>query len=123
MKTAASLCDRAKKLSKARVLPLPSLISVVALFLLFLQKDQIQGMCSDVCKDSIEEISRVTNIIKNQLIPFSDALTRMWSLRKKSTTILESCTAVNELLHQVSQERSSVLQSCSTVSDLYNRKV
>lgn len=81
----------------------------------YFQKDQIQVMCNEICKDCIEEISRVTHIIKKQLEPFSDTLTRMWSLRKMSSDILEGCAAVNELLTQVSQERSVILGSCTTV--------
>lgn len=79
------------------------------------QKDQIQVMCNEICKDCFEEISRVTRVIQKQLEPFSDTLIRMWSLRKLSADILESCTVVNDLLCQVSQERSAMLGSCTTV--------
>lgn len=73
-------------------------------------------MCNEICKDCTDEISRVTQIVKVKLMPFSDTLTRVWSLQQRSSDILTKCTAVNQLLDQVSQERGIVLRSHSTVS-------
>lgn len=83
---------------------------------LFLQKDQIQAACIDICKDSIVEISRVTQVVKTHLVPFSDVLTRVWSLRKKSSDIFKTCSMVNHTLFQALQERSTMLKSLSAVS-------
>lgn len=81
-----------------------------------IQRDQIQTMCTNICKDSIREISRVTVLVKTQLIPFSNVLTRVWSLRKKSTDILKTCSTVNQILPQAFQERTMIFKSLSTVS-------
>ncbi len=73
-------------------------------------------LCNNICKDSIAEISRVTQIVKIQLSPFIDVLTRVWSLRKKSTGIFELCSTINGLLVQASQERSVIFKSLQSVS-------
>lgn len=76
-------------------------------------------MCNEISKDCVQETSRVTEIVKTLLIPFSDALTHMWSLEKSSSDILERCSAVNQLLDQISQDRLVMLGSLFSVSSFF----
>lgn len=93
-----------------------SIIIVSSIPCSILQKDHIQTLCSSICKDCIAEIAKVTQVIKTQLVPFSDALNKIWSLRKRATDVLETCSGLNQLLVDVAQERSVILRSLSTVS-------
>lgn len=73
-------------------------------------------MCNQICNDCVEEISRVTKMVRVYLQPFGDVLDSMWSLKKKSTEILDKCIALHKLIDQVSIERSKVLRSSHAVS-------
>lgn len=86
--------------------------------MLALQRDQIQTVCNDICNDCVEEIAKVTRIIQAQLKPFADVLESMWSMRRKATEIFEKCGNLNQLLGQVSLERSKLLRANTSVSPL-----
>ena len=73
-------------------------------------------LCKGICQDSISEITKVTQVVKSQLIPFSDVLKRVWSLKQRSSDVFEKCSAINPLLFQASQERSVVLKALTAVS-------
>ena len=80
-----------------------------------MQKDLIQSLCKGISEDCVKEISRITQIIKDQLVPFNNALKDVWSLKIRSSVVLDVCKAVDQLLGQVSQERNLVLKSLSSV--------
>ena len=71
-------------------------------------------LCSSICKDSADEVARVTELVKSKLALFCEVLNKMWSTRKKSSDILEMCLNVNELLTQVTKERTESMKSLST---------
>ena len=68
-------------------------------------------LCSSICKDSADEVARVTELVKSKLALFCELLTKMWSLRKKCSEI---CSTVDELLAQVTKERTESMKSLLT---------
>lgn len=79
----------------------------------------IQPVCKVILDDCLKEISGLTSEVKSQLMPFSDAITSIWTLKTKSATIFDRCTTINQFLVQLSQERSAIFKHVSSQSKLY----
>ena len=52
-------------------------------------------------------------------MPFCNVLNSMWLVKSKSEKILDKCTTMNQLLDQLSCERSKILRSSITVSFIF----
>jgi len=78
------------------------------------QHSNIPIQCKFIYEEVEKEMIRVVAAIRAQLAPVTQLLLKLWALRGKSSSLLDTCSRVEQLLQQAVQERSRLLMALST---------
>ena len=79
-----------------------------------LQHNNIPTQCKFIYEEVEKEMVRVVAAIRAQIAPVTQLLLKLWSLRGKSTGLLDTCSQVEQLLQQAAQERNKLLVSLTS---------